>query len=195
MAQLPVEFPIPAETAIASFNYTDLAEGTGKVIYFGLTSEDGSAVDYHLNSNKLFSAQTSTTRATAGTTTLDFDLAPFNLPLTAKGTAVFSAGISAASSVTTKLQVTVKKYDGTTETNISSEITTATATSATNRMVLIELPLTQTLIKIGELIRLTVKLVSTGTGNAKVAHDPLDRTDIGSDSEIMEFHMSFRIDT
>ena len=197
MAVVPIQFPVPTEAVIASFNYTDIAEGTGKIIYFGHSSEDSSAVDYHLNTTKVFSSQETTKRTTAGTTTLDFDLPPLNLPLTAKGTCFFSTGISSASGATTKLQVQVKKFDGSTETNISSEITTPTAGGNTKEIVVILIPLTQTLIKIGEILRLTVKLVSTGSANAFVGHDPTNRgTDIPDPvTETMEFHMSFRIDT
>jgi hypothetical protein len=193
MAQLQITFPPPQEP-LANYSYEDLAEGTGKVIYYGISSETSAAVDYHLVSSALYSSEISKDVTSNGTTTLDFDLAPFNLPRTAKGTAYFSAGGVAGASATTTLKVQVKKWDGSSETNISSEITTPTLSNAQD-MFLLELPLTQTHFSKGDILRLTVKLVATSGGNAcKVGHDPKDRTLDSLPSSVMEFHMSFRIE-
>lgn len=51
MAQtLPVNIPIPASAAIASFNYTDIAEGTGVVKFYGATHANATTTSYYLTS-------------------------------------------------------------------------------------------------------------------------------------------------
>ena len=183
---------------IATFQAQDLAEGTSKQIYFGISSNDGT-VDYHLISNAVYSSQKDTTRNSAGTTTMDFDLGPFNLPRTAKGTAYFSAGLHSNGNGTATLKAQVKKWDGSAETNISSEITAATVTGnggAATEMVFLELPLTQTDFAVGEILRLTVKLTVNNAIQVSVGHDPKNRTvtysSVAMDSSVMEFQMSYR---
>lgn len=202
---LPIKFPATTEAAIASFNYIDIAEGTGTIIFYGISSEDSSAVDYHLISNKdAFSSQAGTERASDGTTTIDFDLGAFNLPQIAKGTAYLSVGVGADNGKGITIKAQVKKYDGTTATNVTSEITSATFTGGAvivSKMIFLKLPITQTSFRQGDILRLTVKFVQNGgAGNTSMGHDPKNRAITNLDpsssenSTIMAFHMAFRID-
>ena len=94
MAPIPEEFRVDPEAAIASFAFTDIAEGTGVQIFLGVASTVDSTVDHHLiSSGDVHSQPISTSRSSTGTTTIDFDTSVFNLPRTVRGTAFFSAGM------------------------------------------------------------------------------------------------------
>ncbi len=185
-----------ASPAIVSFSFEEIATGLGFSIFYGTSSEDSGGVDYHLISNPAYSSQIITQRASAGTTTMLFDLSPFNLSRTPQGTAYLSASLRTASGGTAKLAVTIKHYDGSTETPISSEITSAIAGSDEALTIFIEIPITteKTFAK-GDILRLTVDLITTGTAITKFGHDPKDRVmDVLSDTSVMEFQMPFKIE-
>ena len=93
MAKLAINYRKSPEF-VASFSFEDIASGLGVITFFGIASQDDSAVDYHLVTNKeVFSQPVGTRRTSQGTTTIDFDSSTLNLQRTAKGTAFFSAGM------------------------------------------------------------------------------------------------------
>ncbi len=177
MVQIPVIYP-PSPQPIASFDFVNLAEGTGTVIYFGITSNDTGSLSYHLVSNSaVWSSTVETTRGTEGTTTVDFDSAKFNLPRFVKGTAFFSGAIGSTSNPGSRshLQVQLKKWDGSSETNLTAEVTGIETQASGGRQEFYVMPITtENLIKKGEQLRLTVKLVQDGGSafNHSFAHDP-----------------------
>ena len=68
-----------AGDVIASYDYTDIAEGTGIVAFNLLTSEDTTAADYHLSENAIPSVEAEKWGRTQSATTVqlfdwDFDL-------------------------------------------------------------------------------------------------------------------------
>ena len=98
---IPQTFPIPAPQAIASFNFSDIAEGTGVQIFLGYTSELTGGADEHLTTqSSIFSKKIESVFVQSNDTTsrnridLDFDLTTFNFPKTIEGTAFFSTGMS-----------------------------------------------------------------------------------------------------
>ncbi len=201
MVQIPQTYPTIPQP-IATFDFEDIANNTGVVILFGISSETDGGVDYHLVPNKAFSSQSETNRTSSGTTTIDFDLGTFNLPRTAKGTAYFSANIGAATNIIVKVLVQLKHVTNSTETNITSEITSQSVTTGSgvsSEMVFLELPITEKHFKKGDFLRLTVKLNTNGT-NGAVGHDPNNGDGtvvLGSADKIttvMELQMPFRID-
>ena len=93
---LPVAFPIPGESAIASYSYTDIAEGTGVVSFYGAETYDTTAsTKYILTTNSIISNNPEIISPNGN---YDFDLTPFNMPKTIKGTAYFSVGMYEGSS-------------------------------------------------------------------------------------------------
>ena len=125
MARLPTNFRKSSE-AIATFSFEDISSGLGIITFLGIASEESGGVDYHLITNAVHSQPIGTTRSTLGTTTIDFDSSPFNLQRVAKGTASFSAGVGRSDGQTVKLLVQLKRVSNSTETNITSEITSGT---------------------------------------------------------------------
>src|SRR3990167_5483690 len=91
---LPLNLPIVQSPSIASYDFTELSTGLGFETYYAHgTKETTSAVTYQLTpfSTIIWPNQVSKSVTTAGaqaSATIDFDTSTFNLPRTAKGTAV-----------------------------------------------------------------------------------------------------------
>ena len=189
-----------ASPAVITYDYVDLSDGTGKVIFYGFGSETDGGIDYHLTRNIIISSVKSTTRTQIGTTTIDFDLSPFNLPQYVKGTALFNATLFMTTGDNGKLLVQLKKWDGSAETNITDEITSQVVNAAPNEQtVAFELPVTTEMnIPTGEQIRLTVKLNTEGTTpfTGRLYHDPNNTTAPSSaTSAVLRIDVPFRIPT
>ena len=205
MELIPQTFPTPTEAVIASFNFTDIADASGNVIFLGIATEDTGGVEYHLVQTSTFSQPVITARATQGTTTINFNSTVFNLPRTAKGTATFSAAQGATVGELVNLAVSIIHVSAAdVETVIGTEKTSATYTSVSGNeaeMVSLRFPLTQTLFKKGDKIRLRVKLVQVNeAGGTEVGHDPEGQDGVfiqaaqeGTTSK-MQLHMPFKID-
>ena len=127
-----------------------------------------------VTTQNVWTGRTITTRTTGGTTTLDFNSADFNLSRTVKGTAQVSMAIGITSSANGKLSAEMFHVtSGDTATSISSEITSESTTTNGGTMIFLELPLTQTHLKKGEHLRMTIKLIQTGDGGTtEVGHSP-----------------------
>lgn len=204
---IPNKYLNTGEGAIASYDFNDIAEGTGVVMFYGFTSQDNSAVAYHLGTAPVYGATIATQRSTMGTTTMNFDLTPFNMPRVIKGTAIFSCGVGGENNIIIHITAKVQKWDGTTATDCSSTITTGSFTSVTPpsstaaTMLLVKIPLTETHFKKGEILRLVVGLVTENGGEGEIGHDPMDRPSewINADDDPenrteMRFFCPFKID-
>ena len=95
--------PIPRETAVANYNFNDVAQNTGVVVFFGGAMEDDSAQTYRLDENAFdpwhtrrgdngdeensgrFRIVTFTSGTSTSVLDLDFDTSAFNLPRTVNG--------------------------------------------------------------------------------------------------------------
>ena len=140
---LPRKYRKSPEGAVAVYDYNDIADGTGVVNLYGSVATDR-VQDYYILSNKvLFSSQIEETTAfsVAGfniwtdVVDKDFDLTPFNNTRSVYGTAYvrFSAYCTNASGIAGdyRFSITLKKWDGTTETDIAS-VTSAAQDLPTN---------------------------------------------------------------
>lgn len=180
-------YPIPPETAIASYAFTDIASGSGFEKFWLAAGEDTGAIRYLLTTLNLTSEVGRTQSSTSSTLATSFDTSTFNLPRTVKGIAYANIDLhvnsgSSGHNYSIKLQV-VHADDSTTD--ISSTITSAdTALVSATRTFLLEIPLTQTGIKKGEKIRAIVT-INEGASDIMWLHHS------GSDSSIQ---IPFRID-
>lgn len=191
--QLPVNFIIPSEGAIASYNFTDIAAGTGIVTYYL-----GRMVSpfFLTNIQQIYSdVYTQSTTLTGNGDFFDQDHDVFiNRPITIKGDCYvnYATNVS-ASNGDIALTAKLRKWDGSTETEIASG--TGGASSATGqRMMLAKITVSSaTTIKKGEYLRLTILFTKTNhTGNSTLtlAYDPAGRTDanfsvIGTTSKLL----------
>lgn len=142
------------ERATASFNYIDIANGTGVRTFWVLDEADGVGINPFMSQ----SADYGKAEVIATETDVDADLTPFNLPQTVKGTATINFYGRMAGGSTTFFTVTMYHYDGSTETAISSAITSQSISG--DEQILLQIPLTQKHFKKGDILR--VRLQHTG---------------------------------
>lgn len=219
MADIPQVIPKGTATAIASYDFQDVASGTGFVTYYPCATLSGTGTfSYKLITiTSVYPDQdaggSSTTENTGGTapesTTLNFDTSAFNLPRTARGTALVNFAVRNPDADVTncKISAQIKKVasDGTTVTNLSSAVERnygsgggSALGATTTQQIFLELPLTQTQIKVGEKLRLTIILtVDDINDNLVMYHDPPGRDlSIGTlYSTQAKLLMPFRVDT
>ena len=190
-----VVYPSPA-AAIASYNYSDVAEGTGAIIFYGWTSNASGAVSYTLTGQSLYSNDTYTEAgitevAHAKVIDVDFDTT-FNMPKNLKGKikAFMTIGAGRADAVgdsEANIYVILKarKYDGTTETELGevrSDNFNGAGSGTLYGYTTIALQINISSIihfKKGETLRMTIEVYGkrngTNTSNAVLLHDPKNR--------------------
>jgi hypothetical protein len=210
-------------SAIASYDYTDIDEGTGFVIFNG-SQISGTALAYTLTKAEYYANETSTgSRTTDASVTklvdADFDV-EFNLPKIIKGKALITAtigmyGTGGGGDRNFNLYYTaiLKRVDVN-----GTETTIVTGNSDVIRKVglgqaeilsktqAVRLTVPLTYFKQGETLRLTMEVYGESPGNvateAGIAHDPKDRNNDDvefkiiedADTTKLEFHVPFRID-
>lgn len=216
MPTLPIAFPGAVPPAIASYDYTDVAEGTGITKFYGFETRVSGTKTYHLGTSDVFSTeieQEETIGSSSWTLEIDddFDLPAFNLPRKIKGTATvtFSWYVRTGVSADGKAYATVniRKWDGTTETELVSGETDPEAIGATtSALQLVNMPLTipDTHFKRGDILRLTIRIYgrrTTATATVGLGVDPQNRDGTylkpSSDSTVIskiEFYCPFKID-
>jgi hypothetical protein len=193
---VPMVYRKSGEGTISSYNYVDIAEGTGIVGYLAYSHRELTTLAYSMSTESLYS-QTIYTEAnvSSGATTpykaldIDFDLV-FNKPQSIRGKARFiiphNTGSASTGNVICYQYVTIKirKWDGTTETEIAS----ATGEShAGNYLVILQfldnievnIP-NVTHFKKGETLRVTIEVycdapIGSNGAIARLSHDPKDR--------------------
>jgi hypothetical protein len=170
MAIIPSSIPVPSSPNIASYDYTDLAEGTGIVKYY-LFSSYNTALDYHLGQSQVYSnsiefpEEATTNTSFEKTADVDFDLTTFNLPKDIKGTAylniaVYERGTNDVDNQS-KIIAKLRHWDGTTETEIASGEGEPAASSTATDVKMNNIPIviaTKKHFKKGETLRLTIEL-------------------------------------
>jgi len=207
MALSPITYPPVPDKAVASYDYEDIAAGTGMKLFYGAVSKDPT-IGRMLLEIPLHSASREFS-LTGGATTLDFNLSAFNLPRTIKGTALVSACMYCDNSGTQiTLGAQIKKVSGVTVTNTSAVVTSEVLnTSGVGKMILLEIPVTTAVhYKKGDILRLTV-FITPGAPGANIvafAHSPMGlpgETYItaaviaaGNLSTVFKFLCPFRID-
>jgi len=188
---IPQAYPIPAEAAIATYNWTDIAEGTGYVKFYLGTTEDSVGKGYLMRNLVFYSHDIDMVFEAAyretgwvNDTNLLFDLSSFNLPQIVKGTfyvnftSEYAAGTGAAPDAYFKVKI--QKYDGTNAVTIGT-VQTANQTDGWPDIFSLKGTLTQTHFKRGEILRCRVEIWgtngdNTGDGNSvRFGTDPMNR--------------------
>lgn len=198
---IPRVYSKTAEAPVASYDYVDIAEGTGVVLFYGFSDQGAAPGDGHsLTKSTPFSDTIETTAFN-----VDFDLSPFNLPQTIEGTAIVSFSWAQTLAAGTRfVTATIRKViDGT-----PSDIAVASGAivdwaAGAPRTDLIKIPnIPRTLFKEGEVLRLNMtSTIVTGGSTSWLAHDPQGRdgtnivpsTDASSTTKL-EFYCPFRLD-
>jgi len=209
---IPQVYKTAAEGAIASYNYTDIAEGTGIVTFYAARTQDSVASHSILTQNVVYSDIASTAVANnVGSDTWgkkidwDFDVSPFNMPQTIGGG---KANISVSWQVTSpatgtaygNLLFLIRKWDGTTETEIASVATVTRGQADTYGEVtsLLDVTVPKTHFKKGDVLRVTMegwaRSSDANTGMITVLHDPKARTIHTFDTSVLQVNMPFHLD-
>lgn len=197
---LPPFFKGGFNQAIATFDFIDIADGTGKSTLHGLSNTTSTGTTYELDSGSPYSSTIETSAIGTATTFTkiidkDFDMATFNTSRTLLGTSTFqlcaeideSGTGSAGDILSAYIVIKVRKWDGTTETEIASvQSQTMVVTVGTNdpltTILSMPLEISSTGFKAGETLRVTVEGWGKATGGATVkdirltiGHDPINR--------------------
>ena len=184
---LQEKIPIPQAEATASFDYADLQEGTGITVYnLAYTELSGNVTAGVLTRNSLYSSQMeiSGNSAAGMMSDTDFDV-KFARPQNIKGTAYANIPhkiVPGAPAVSGYLVVKIRKWDGTTETEIISATSKTISASGGGAAVTIVqnvpivIPLTH--FKKDETLRCTVEAWGTAaSGTYGYGVDPQARTE------------------
>jgi len=183
--------------AIATYDYTDLAEGTGiKTFYAGDMNLSG-AVVYGLFTEPF----TTPVGETTAISSIHFDLTPFNLPKTvANGIAYFGCMIrgGASGGENIKLVIQLEKSGADAITAITGKEYTQQAGQGEIKRALVPLKCTQTHFKKGDILRMTVTPVRSGTTWFSHAPDGRDTEHFtsagGAFDTTMKISIPFKID-
>jgi len=188
------------ESAIASYNFTDIAEGTGVVLFYGFGDAASGAYNYSLTGQQIYSFEIESTKTIP--TTFTFNTSVFNYPRIAKGTAIVrfstdSYNASAGSSL--YFNIKLQKVSGVVVTDIGNTDTSSTsAASGVHNMGswTVTIDLTQTNFKIGDNLRLL--MTAGGGGDVTLGHDPANRDGAhlvaATHPTKLEIYMPFKID-
>jgi len=172
---LPINFPLPAETANATYNYIDIINGLGMVEFYAGSSQEGGTEDYHLSPNVFYS----NTIELRTPDTFNFDTASFNTPRRVKGTAYVNFGHwETSSGGTSAAVIRFYKVSGGTPTAISSEITADKPVgNGAGKMCFVAIALTETNFAIGDYLRMAFT-TAVSSGDLYIGIDPAGREGI-----------------
>lgn len=178
-------FP-PAQEALINYDFTDIATGTG-FESFDLMALKDTTDKYALipseiataglaaglnDATLLFDASPFRNQTSVAEDNTDFDTTTFNLPRTVKGTAYLRLSwqfTGTGPSTTTQFKCYLYRYDGSTETEIGTGFSSDRSLSADSYYHLnIQIECTETLIKKGDLLRLTVIIDCDAIGGSNL---------------------------
>jgi len=186
------------ESAIASYDYIDIASGTGYFVFYGANTGDGSISGSYVLSDNAFYSQRITTFGTVGATQtkvvdVDFDV-QFNLPRDINGNMFVSVPLGvgrntadAGGNCTANVSGSIIHYDGTNETPLGTFISPdfgpiddATYSNDTKVMSCM-IPISETHFKSGEILRVHVEaygvVTVAGGRSVGIGHDPKNQPD------------------
>lgn len=177
---LPTNFPTPTETAVLSYPYADIAEGTGNVFYYPcrVSIDNNTANDVYILATSTSIVPSATYTTVAGGVTVDWDYdVTFNAPKIIDGDAIFitplyANGGGAGSSIVS--QITVIQYDGSTETTLvaktsAPQLNVAAGGGYGEFTLKVNIPRTK--FRVGDTLRITQEL-TTQNDTGQVYHDP-----------------------
>jgi hypothetical protein len=210
-ALIPNAFPDTSNPAIASYSYTDIAEGTGVIKLYGFIDSGGTPTlaEQVVYSSSIESTGSKTTSGAYSTISdLDFDLSAFNYPKMIKGTALVGYGYAfdQTNYGYGKIIFTVRKWDGTTETDIASGTWARENAPDAKAAQVTKITIPEHHFKRGEILRLNV-LSQARSDDASavrltIGTDPMNRdgtyiipsTDTPTTTTKLEFYCPFKID-
>ena len=179
---LPKTFRKSMDRFIATYDYTDVAEGTGIVSFYAGVGEISGADVYQINQNAFDIGQALTVsadyeRSNIISVTPLFELSPFNLPKVVKGTfyTSFTTALDFSTAATTwKVRVRVYKNSTVIATEYTQTYTADGADKIRTHLVPITIP--QTNYKKGDVFKVDYFMMrSSGDSTVYIMHDTMNR--------------------
>lgn len=176
--QLPINFTIPGENVIATYDYTDIADGEAKttLYLYSAFDTDTSTLIYKLGKEQPHTHEENGTArrwiyddGAGAAIEYNFDTGPLSVPRIVKGVAIFNAQLEMEGGVSGNLTIKLYHVDSVgTETQLGNTYGPATWTdsggSLKNRKITIAFTIPKTLFSIGEKIRLEITMDRTAGG-------------------------------
>lgn len=179
MGTLPKFFRTTGEGNLATFDFYDLATGTGYVTLYGLTVGDSATAtaSYALTTNEMFSANPVTT--SAGAMEIYFDLA-VDATITVDGDAIINIPFHVEGGADT-VNVNIRFYRRRNGVNsqIGSTVTTAVEMPTNGTVPLCDIyPIPRTVFKPNDTLKLRIN--SDAVTTLSYLHSPKNRTDLSA---------------
>jgi hypothetical protein len=164
------------ESAIASFDWQDIATGLGYQDLYGADVITGST--YALLPREVYSNSVEVTAAASSSSSFNMDTSIFNTPRFVQGDMIFTSGINNGASGTSNVQIRLVKVASVTA--IETAITASTNlvhAAAASQSLLTMATCTETAIGVGDKLRLKVYIncPSAGTSRVSLGIDPMNR--------------------
>lgn len=188
---MPINFPLPSENAVASYNQEDIASGVGWVKFYCGVTDDGNYILTTIPFTSSVSSQYSIL-TTADASTITFESSAFNSPRMVGGKMLVKYPCTTGA-VSGNRTWTIALYKNTTSL-VSVSAITLPADRGGYYTAALTVP--DTVIGIGDVIK--VVFVQTAGSNLYLIHDPSDEfdgiiggTDAGHSS--LQCYIPFRI--
>ena len=164
---IPTNFPIPPESALANYDWQDIASGIGYKTFYLCTQYNTTDDTTYFLADRV--DQSEDDFVEVGSAGRDFDTSVFNYTRTIKGTAIVILGFNASESraLTARL---IKVSEAAAETEIAAARTSSSSSAEDYKRV--HLSVAETTINPGEKLRLEV----TESGQAYLGTSPTETT-------------------
>jgi hypothetical protein len=163
---LPQKFPTPSPSAIASYDHTDIASGTGHVTFYGGSANLSTGYERFLIQQALYGSEGIPMNAT---TTLD--LSAFNFPKIIKGTAYVTFFVNKSTATAQTITMKFQKVSDTT-TDICSAVATASLVNTGYINHTLIFSMTETHFKRGDILRLHI-VITASDGSFALPLNPI----------------------
>ena len=179
---LPINFPLPPEAAVVSFDWEDFSSGEGLVDFNLYAVKDSAGTTYHIAKDTPYSAEIYISHSGAGPWTDTFYTAEFNSPRTVKGTATLnfmSSEWQNAGAFNTIYNIKFYHYDGSTSTQFGSTWVSQTLVGAAApgliTAIVPKITLPEQDFKIGDQIKVEIITTHSAAGVSEWGIDPQNR--------------------
>src|SRR3990167_1029032 len=163
---LPIEFPQAPSIASASYDFQDIAEGTGVQKFFLAVNEISGAVSYGLHTDTVFSTKK---EINVGDTNITFSLSAFNLPKAIRGTAYLNCTLKTTAGTGSIIAELLNDVTGSI---VSASSQSTVGTGTTNLLIPLVVP--ETHFRRGEILQLKIT-DNSAASNEFIGTDPQNR--------------------
>ena len=198
---VPRVYRSSGEGALANYDWNDIANGLGYVVFYGYKTADGT---YLLSNNQVYSDKIGETDLFAGVNPAighTFETSIFNLPKILEGTAIINVPFG-TDTRDTFCSGAIFHWDGTSNIKLGSGGDPNSDITANERSVQnIPIDLPKTLIKKGDKIKVKIDVWNknpSGNDVTYLGHDPKNRTYVIAGDDMtttdLQVHLPFKID-